>query len=130
MGIARWHSVELIEDALQIIPVDTNAIVFYLYVEVGRIAPCGNYQLQADIIALILDSIVHQIIDDIGEMHLVCLYGRVDRIQIGLNSTTVLHHLDIECLDNAIYQSLASRGCIFKAILPPSYNDICKTFST
>ena len=110
MGVAGMHSVELVKDTLQVILLDTYTIVFYLYVEVGGIAFGGDLQLQADIVALVLDGIIHQVEDDVGEVHFIHLDHRVGRIQIGLQTASVLHHLDIECLHDTVYQFVGIQG--------------------
>ena len=60
--------------------------------------------MQGHIIAFVLDCIVHQIEDYVGEMHLICLHHRINSIQLGFYTSSILHHLNIECLDNTIDQ--------------------------
>ena len=62
--VAGMHTVELIEDSLQIVFLYTYSVILYrdVYLAVARI-PCAERQMKVHVVALVFYSIVHQVED-------------------------------------------------------------------
>ena len=104
MGISCMHSVKFVKYTLQVLFLDTNAIILYLDKQVTGIVPSRYIQIKVNIIAFVLDSIIHKVEDDVGEVHLIYLYHGILCRQLGVYHTSALNHLDLECLNDTINQ--------------------------
>ena len=85
MDIAGVDTVELLENLLQVVLLDTDTGIADREVEVGVVIPRLEVNVQRLVRLAILDGVVHQVKEGVLEMHLIDIYCRVYSLYIGID---------------------------------------------
>ena len=98
VAIARRDAIEFVEDLFQVLLADAYAVVgngdFDAIVsDVAR----RDGEKQGCFLASIFDSVVKEIENHVGEMHLVDMNNAVFGVEIGSDSAAVFLDFDFEC---------------------------------
>ena len=82
--IAGGHAEEAIEYLFQILLLDADTIVLDGDQQLAVLVPGAAHQFEGHVWAAILHGVVHQVEQDIGDVHLVHINIRVGRLQINV----------------------------------------------
>ena len=96
--VSRVYTVEPVKNPFEVFLADTYAIVLDGDTNVLTLIPRSHLQMEIHIFTFVFDRIVHQVEDDIGEVHLISHDKRVDGLKRGLYRATALRHLQLERL--------------------------------
>ena len=101
--VTSVYPVELVEDALQVVLLNADAIVGDADADVRLVLVVGMYlDGKWFFLTAILEGIVQQIEDDVGEVHLVDVDNGVLGIELAGDGAAKFSHLELEGVDYAV----------------------------
>ena len=92
VDVASMYTIELLEDLLNILLLDTQTCVADAEAEAVLIVPSTDIKVERLVRFAILHSIIHQIGDGILEMHFVNVDGRVDGFYLCIDMSARMLH--------------------------------------
>ena len=108
------HTIELVEDLLDILFLDTLSCITDTETEVTMIVPCADIDIQRFFGLTVFDSIIHQIGDGILEVHLIDIHGRVDSLNLCIYLSTRMFHAQGECGGDILYHLVEIQFLLLK----------------
>ena len=101
VDVAGVYAVELLEYLLQVFAFDADAVVLDADAQLSGFVPGADGEFELSVGAFVLHGIVHQVEDDVGEVHLVDEDDGVFGFQAGDDLSSVLLDFEGEGMDDA-----------------------------
>ncbi len=102
MAVTGMYTVEAIEYLLEVITLDTNSVISDGDHEFAGLIPGADLEMQRNIGPLILDGVVHEVEDDVGEVHLIDHAKRILSLELGIDGAADILDFEFEGVDYAV----------------------------
>ena len=102
MDIACMYTIELVEYLLQVFLLHTQAGIRNREIQMLFIIPGLHRNVKRLVWLTVFHGIIHQIEDNILEMHLVNIESRIDGFDIGIDLSTCMLHAEREGIGNIL----------------------------
>lgn len=115
VSVPGVDAIEFLEDFLEIFFSDSDSVVFNSDEQVVSVVLCGDGELQLSVRRLIFHRVVHEIEDDVGEVHFIDEDLRVLSFQVGCEVSSVGFHFESEGVGDVFDEGVCVEFFLFES---------------
>ena len=102
MAVTGMYTVEAVEYLLEVITLDSDTVISDGDHEFAGFIPGADFKMQWNIGPLILDGIVHEVEDDVSEVHLIDHAERILGLKLGIDGSADILYLELKGVDYSV----------------------------
>ena len=115
VSVPGVDAIEFLKDFLEVFFSDSDSVVFNPDEQVVSVVLCGDGELQLSVRRLIFHRVVHEIEDDVGEVHFIDEDLRVLSLQVGCEVSSVGFHFESEGVGDVFDECVCVEFFLFES---------------